>query len=111
MEKTTFKIDLADGSSITNLELNGNNFISTKKITEDQLSDDKLTKVTITGSDGSVQNLENQTLVQITKDGGKYWFVIRQLSEAEALKAQLNTANDAVAELSEIVASLMGGAE
>lgn len=110
MEKRTFTIELADGTSITDLELNGNNYISAKKITEDQLTDDKLTKVTIAGSDGSVQNLENQTLVQITRDGGKYWFVLRQLSEAEALRSQLKTANDAVAELSEIVASLMGGA-
>lgn len=48
MEKRTFKITLADGTALEGLTLNGNNYISDKKVTEDVFRDN-LSKVTIEG--------------------------------------------------------------
>ena len=39
MEKRTFKITLADGTALEGLTLNGNNYISDKKVTEDVFRD------------------------------------------------------------------------
>lgn len=81
MEKRTFKVTLANGTALEGLTLNGNNYISAKKITED-IFRDNLSKVTIEGPDG-VQELENMELVQIQKYDKEYWFVLRQLSDQE----------------------------
>lgn len=112
MEERTFKITLVDGTSLEGLHLNGNNYISSKKVTEAQFSTENLAKMTIEASDGTVQELENQELVQIQKNGTKYWIVFRQRTEAEiekdALVKELAAANSAVAELTELVASFMG---
>ena len=46
MEKRTWKITLADGTSLDGLDLNGNNFISSTAVTEDTFTG-KLSSVTI----------------------------------------------------------------
>lgn len=91
MEKGTFKITLADGTVIDDLGLNGNNYISPKKLTEDDF-DGNLDHITIEDPDGNVEELENMELVQVKKYGKEYWFVLRQLSEQELkdLKTQAN---------------------
>lgn len=65
----------------------------------------------IEGPDG-VQEYGPTELVQITQVGTEFWFVLRPLTDAEIkeaeLTAQLEDANNAVAELSELVAALMG---
>ena len=49
-------------------------------------------------------------LVQITQSGGKWWLCLRDLTDAEiqaaALKSQLTDANNAIAELTELIASI-----
>ena len=90
MEKRTFKITLADGTALEGLTLNGNNYISDKKVTEDTFLNN-LSTVTI--SDGEHEEVhENMELVQITKVGTAYWFVLRQLTAQEVadLKTQAN---------------------
>ena len=82
MEERTFKITLADGTAFEGLGLNGNNFISKTKLTEEDFAD-KLSTVVIEGSDGSVEELENLELVQIQRYGKEYWFILRQLSAQE----------------------------
>ena len=52
MEKRTWKITLADGTSLDGLNLNGNNFISSTAVTEDTFAG-KLSSVTIEGPDGT----------------------------------------------------------
>lgn len=91
MEERTFKITLADGTVIEDLSLNGNNYISKNKLTEDDFADN-LSTVKIEGSDGSIEELENLELVQVKKYGKEYWFILRQLSEQEIkdLKTQAN---------------------
>ena len=51
MEDKIYKITLGDGTEISNLKLNGNNFISTEKIEESAFADN-CSPVTI--SDGMV---------------------------------------------------------
>ena len=81
MEKRTFKITLADGTALEGLTLNGNNYISDKKVTEDVFRDN-LSKVTIEGPDGA-QEHENMKLVQIEysylhPEVRRYWQKIEQ---------------------------------
>ncbi len=60
MEEKIYKITLSDGTEISNLKLNGNNFIST----EFEESADNCSQVTI--SDGTTETVHpNMELVQI----------------------------------------------
>ena len=88
MEKRTFKITLADGTALEGLTLNGNNYISDKKVTEDVFRDN-LSKVTIEGPDGA-QEHENMKLVQICKIGTKYWFILADKTADEVAKSGAN---------------------
>ena len=105
----TYTIKLENGTELSDLELNGNNFISSAKITEDNFNEN-LGKITITDSDGNVTEKKNLELIQITHPDDKYWFVLRELSTEELEKAQLqsdlNAATDAIAELTELIASI-----
>ena len=79
MEK--FTITLSDGSKLTNLEMNGNNFISKSLVTEATF-EDNLTNVVI--SDGkNEEEHAHMELVQIQEIDDKYWFVLRDLTDAE----------------------------
>lgn len=81
MEK--FKITLSDGTELRNLGLNGNNYISKKKLTESVFAG-KTDRVVITDPEGNENEYENMELVQIIEqDNGEYWFVLRQLSDLE----------------------------
>lgn len=109
MAKRTFTIVLDDDTQIKSLELNGNCFISKTELKAADI-EGKLSKVTVKGSDGSVEEHGQMTLVQITQDGGKWWLCLRDLTDAEiqaaALKSQLADANNAIAELTELIASI-----
>lgn len=87
MENRTYKITLADGSTIENLSLNGNNYISKNELTE-AIFKDNLERVTIACSDGNTEELERLALVQIQKHGEEYWFVLRKLSKQEIKDAR-----------------------
>lgn len=110
MEKKTFTLNLADDTQIPGLELNGNCYISSKKVAAEQFTDAGLKKVVVNGSDGSQEIRENLALVSVWKDGSKYWIALRDLTDAEiqaaALKSQLTDANNAIAELTELIASI-----
>lgn len=77
MEKR-FEITLADGTKISDLVLNGNNYISKSEITED-IFKGNLTSVTI--SDGETEEtLTNCELIQIREFvPGEWWFIIREI--------------------------------
>ncbi len=106
-----YKITLADGTVLDNLDLNGNNFISTKKVTAEQLTDENLAGVKIDNGETEEEH-EHMALVQVQKIGAKYWFILRDKSldelEKDVLVKELAAANSAVAELTELVASLIG---
>lgn len=92
MEERAWKVTLADGTSLGSLKLNGNNFISTTEVTK-EMFEDNLTEVTIEGGD-TIEKHENMELVQISKMGEEWWFILRDIPAEEleqmALKAQLD---------------------
>lgn len=99
MEKYT--VTLSDGSQIADLSLNGNNYISGTEITEEDFSG-KLSSITITGDDGSVQTLGHCELVQITNVGDEYWFILREYSAGELAEMQVRADIDYIAAMADI---------
>ena len=90
MEDKIYKITLGDGTEISNLKLNGNNFISTEKI-EESVFADNCSQVTI--SDGTTETVHpNMELVQIVEQvPGEYWFVLRDISEEEFARTKMQS--------------------
>ena len=106
-----YTITLHDGTEIKNLSLNGNNFISDTPL-EESLFAGNLQTVRITGPDMD-ETRENMELVGIRQDGGKYWFVLRELSAQELIEqkmladiAALTAASD---DMVLLMAELIGG--
>ena len=96
MEKGTFKVVLADGTSAENLRQNGNNYISTTEITKD-IFVGNLSTVTIEGPDGTKTH-HDMKLVQLSKVGGEWWFILAEKAPAEKIQERLETAMTSNAE-------------
>lgn len=90
MEEKIYKITLGDGTEISNLKLNGNNFISTETI-EESVFADNCSPVTISG--GTTETVHpNMELVQIVEQiPGEYWFVLRDISEEEFARTKMQS--------------------
>ena len=99
MEKS-WKITLSDGTKLENLGLNGNNFISEAKITEDDFKG-KLSKVTVEGKDFK-QEYNNMELVQIAHYEDGYYFVLREISQEELDKLKMQSDIEYIAMMSNI---------
>ena len=100
MEDKTYKITLANGSELSDLKLNGNNFISESEITEDMFADN-LSPVTI--NDGDTDDVhDNMALVQISKIGGKNAFILRDLTAAELKEIKIRADIEYIAMMAEI---------
>jgi len=83
MEEKVYKITLADGTIISNLRLNGNNYISDVSIDQTVFAN-HCSPVVINDGANSVTHA-NMELVQVTEVNGKYWFVLRDISSEELL--------------------------
>lgn len=84
MEKS-WKITLSDGTQLTDLRLNGNNFVSEAEITEETFRG-KLSKVTFEGKvNGNEfkQECRQMELVQVVRYEDGYYFVLREISQEE----------------------------
>ena len=99
MEKS-WKITLSDGTKLENLVLNGNNFISGAKITEDDFKG-KLSKVTVEGKDFK-QEYNNMELVQIAHYEDGYYFVLREIPQEELDKLKMQSDIEYLAMMSDI---------
>ena len=87
MEEKIYKITLDDGTVISGLRKNGDNFISSTKITE-SIFEDNLAVVKI--DDGEQEEVHNNMdLVQITPVGNEYWFVLRDITAEELILAKM----------------------
>ena len=82
-----------------------------KKITEASF-DGKLSSVVIEDSDGNTESHTNMELIAVLPLDGGYGFALRDMTAAEIEKAELTekleNANTAIAELSEMMAAMMG---
>lgn len=72
---------LADGTKITDLKMNGNNFVSPMKIDE-KIFDGNLNTVTIVEGEEET-TYHNMSLIHCTKYDSEYWFALRELTETE----------------------------
>ena len=91
--KKLWKITLSDGTELKNLGLNGNNFISETKITQDTFKG-KLSKVKFEGElygQEFKQECEHMELVQIVHYTDGYYFVLRELSTAELKEIKMQS--------------------
>ena len=82
-----------------------------KKITE-KAFEGKLSEVVIEDSDGNTETHINMELIAVLPLDGGYGFALRDMTAAEIEKAELTekleNANTAIAELSEMMAAMMG---
>lgn len=86
--KEAWKVALSDGTQLDQLRLNGNNFISTAKVTDATFAG-KLSEVTITDPNGVQMVHEHMALVQISQCDGAYWFILRDLAPEERTAAKM----------------------
>ena len=104
--KGTFTITLADGTQLTGLELNGNNFISKTQVTPETFAG-KLKKVTISGETTPetadiIGEHTNMELVQILPYEGAWWFVLRDLTEQEVRNLRIDARLDYIEMMEDI---------
>ncbi len=81
-----YKVELADGTVIDNLELNGNNFVPQEPIDRD-IFEDNLSKVIITDTDseGNVEEYEDMKVI-FAKIGETETFVLIEKTKEEKEK-------------------------
>ena len=99
-EETTYTMTLSDESQLVGLKLNGNNFISSTEVTEETFKG-KLARVSVTGGEDSWTG-ENLQLVQISKVGDEYWFILRELSAKEIAEMRIRSDLDYVAMMCDV---------
>lgn len=100
MDEKTYSITLSDGTVLSDLGLNGDNYISETPV-DPEVFVDNCSPIII--SDGEVEELhENMSLVQVTKMGNKYWFVLRDISVTELEKIKMQSDIEYLAMMSDI---------
>lgn len=103
-----YKITLADGTTLENLVLNGNNFIAAA-VVDDAVFKDNMAAVTITDMEsGSTEQIEDGVLLSSIVRDGRSWLVLGQKSaEQKATEAK----DKEIAELRRAMAVLLTGKE
>ena len=99
-----YTVELANGTKLEHLELNGNNYVS-DSIVEDAVFEGNLSKVVITDEDTQEkQTLKDAVLVQnVSYDGVHSYFILGERSEEE------KTTTDIQEALAELYEMLLGG--
>lgn len=97
----SYSVTLSDGTKLDSLTLNGNNFVSSVKVTEADFKD-KMSKVTITDDDGKSTDYTDMVLVQVTQVGDESWFILGEKAQDDVSKLQA-----AVAALTDMI--MQGG--
>lgn len=103
-----YKITLADGTTLENLVLNGNNFIAQTAV-DDAVFKDNMATVTITNlEDGTAEQIEDGVLLSNIVREGCSWIVLGQKSAEQ--KAEEDRDKE-IAELHRAMAVLLTGKE
>lgn len=88
-----YKIKLSDGTLLDDLELNGNNFITGKELTDADFSG-KLSYVEVTDDDGNTKTYYDMILIQCRKwQDGRTWFILSEKSEQQKKEEALEQEN------------------
>lgn len=101
-----YKMTFADGTSLENLDVNGNNFLSSDtSLTAQYFTAEKLKKVTVSGDDITEMEFSDVKLVQCVPFQGKSSFVIEETPKQEVkmnqMESDITDAQLALAELFE----------
>lgn len=99
-----YTIELADGTKLTNLDMNGSNYVSKKKVDESIFTEEALAKVTI--SDGETEDTyENLIFIQQMKwSDGTYYLAFRGQTAEEKAAQSVTDIQLALAELYDMLA-------
>lgn len=105
-----YKIILADGTEIGNLELNGNNYISPTAV-DSAIFDGNMATVTITNLDsGDTRQITDGVLLSNIVREGRSWIVIGQKSAEQKQQEAVDTAvTDLQLALAEVYELMIGG--
>lgn len=106
-----YSIILNDGTKLTNLEVNGNNFVSVNKIDE-SIFENNLSVVTI--SNGETEWTYNDLVfIQQQKIGDKWYLALTEKTPQEKIAELITTNSDNVTDLqlalAEIYELMLGG--
>jgi hypothetical protein len=93
-------ITLGDGSRLSNLQLNGDNFISSEEITEATFFAN-LDNVIIDTENGRERH-PHMALTQIVEVNNSWWFVLRDLTDREISDAKLRSDLDYIAMMTDV---------
>ena len=102
-----YKIILADGTTIDNLELNGNNFIPETPININ-IFNGNLDKISIINSEDNIEELNHCSIVFAEVEGNQSFIIAEKSSEEKRDERVTNTEIDVVA-LEETIAVIFGG--
>ena len=105
-----YKITLADGTTLENLVLNGNNYISPAAV-DDAVFKDNLAAVTITNlADGSTEQIEDGVLLSSIVRDGKSWLVLGTKSPGQKAQEAIDASfTDLQLALAEVYEMMIGG--
>lgn len=94
------KITLTDGTVLSNLSKNGDNFIASYSISPD-VFENNLSPVTIV-EDNETSIHDHMVLEQLVQNGNAIWFVLRDLTRQELLYDQLRADIDYIAMMADV---------
>ena len=105
-----YKIILADGTTIDNLELNGNNFIPETPIDANIFNGNlsNLSKISIIDSEGNIEELNDFRIV-FAKVAGNQSFIIAEKTSEEKRDERVTNTEINVATLEETIDIIFGG--
>ena len=89
MNEQKYSITLSDGTTITNLTLNGNDYISRTPIDPNIFSYN--CSPIVISDDMHDEIHDNMELVQLIKVNDEYWFILRDVSIEELAKIKLQS--------------------
>ena len=105
-----YKITLADGTTLENLVLNGNNYVASTAV-DDAVFKDNMAAVTITNlEDESTEQIEDGVLLSNIVRDGKSWLVLGQKTPEQKRQETIDsTFTDLQMALAEVYEMMIGG--
>ena len=105
-----YKITLADGTTLENLVLNGNNYVASTAV-DDTVFEGNMASVTITNlEDGSTEQIEDGVLLSNIVREGCSWLVLGQKSAEQKRQETIDsTFTDLQMALAEVYELMIGG--
>lgn len=96
-----YRVELADGTEITNLKRNGDNFISETPVEEAQFAGN-CSPVKIYQGEELIETHEHMALIQSIPFMGEYWFALRDLSNDELVKIKMQSDIEYIAMMTDV---------